>query len=118
MDDPGDDTDDPFWKNYHSSMCSLPDRMNKPMVISVREIYSERQWAGHPMHMEAIPDVHDEVMAASPWGPGVNLRLMVARTEGQPFSDLDRLLLRLLQPHLQPLFRRTMRSVVFRWSPH
>lgn len=110
--DLSDDVDDPFWKHYHSCSCSFPDRANKPMVLSLREVYSEREWAEHPMHVEALPDVHDEVLAAWPCGPGVNLRLLVGRAEGQPFSELDRFLVRLLQPHLQPLFLRTLRAVV------
>lgn len=106
------DADDPFWTHYPSSSCSLPDRVGKPLVVSLREVYTEREWARHPMHLEVLTDVHDEILAAWPCGPGANLRLIVARTEGQPFSDLDRFLLRLLQPHLQPLFLATMRSVV------
>ncbi|MGI8947922.1 MAG: helix-turn-helix transcriptional regulator [Ornithinimicrobium sp.] len=107
-----DDADDPFWKYYPSSTCSFPDRVSTPMVVSLREVYSEREWARHPMHLEALPHVHDEILAAWPCGPGVNLRLLVGRSEGQPFSDLDRFLVRLLQPHLQPLFLRTLRSVL------
>jgi DNA-binding CsgD family transcriptional regulator len=107
-----DDADDPFWKNYQSCWCSFPDRVSNPMVVSLREVYSEREWARHPMHLEVLPHVHDEILAATPCGPGMNLRLLVGRSEGQPFSDPDRFLVRLLQPHLQPLFLRTLRSVI------
>jgi DNA-binding CsgD family transcriptional regulator len=108
----GDDSDDPFWKYYESSSCSLPDRLNKPMVISDRQFYSEWELARNPMTMEVFPDVYDEILAASPCGPGINLRLLIRRGEGPPFGDLDTFLVRLLQPHLQPLLLRTLRSVV------
>lgn len=106
------DTDDPFWKYYESSSCSLPDRVNKPMVISDRIMYSALELARDPMTMEVFPDVYDEILASSPCGTGVNLRLLIRRTEGPAFSELDLFLVELLQPHLQPLFRRTLRSVV------
>lgn len=108
----GDDTDDPFWRYYESSSCSLLDRLNKPMVISDRQLYSEWELARDPMTREVFPDVYDEILAASPCGPGMNLRLLIRRGEGPPFGELDTFLVQLLQPHLQPLFRRTLRSVV------
>lgn len=108
----GDDTDDPFWKYYQSSSCSLPDRVNKPMVICDRIMYSALELARDPMSVEVFPDVYDEILAASPYESGVNLRLLIRRTEGPAFSELDLFLVELLQPHLQPLFRRTLRSVV------
>ncbi len=59
------------------------------MVVSTREVYSEREWAQSPIHLQVFPDVLDEILEASPCGPGMDLRLLVARSEGQPFSDLD-----------------------------
>lgn len=103
--------DDPFWRFYPSSVCSLPDRVGGPMVFSLLEVYSEREWARHPMHTEALTVVQDEILAAWPSGAGTNRRLIVARTEGPPFTDVDRFLVQLLQPHLQPLFVRTVHSV-------
>jgi DNA-binding CsgD family transcriptional regulator len=108
----GDDTEDPFWKYYETSSCSLPDRLNKPIVISDRITYSALDLARDPMTMEVFPDVYDEILASSPYEPGVNLRLLIRRTKGPAFSELDLFLMELLQPHLQPLLRRTLRSVV------
>ena len=81
------------------------------MVISLGEVYSEREWAGHPMHQDYLTDVHDEILAALPSRPGVNLRLLIGREKGSLFSDLDSFLVRLLLPHLEPLFQRTLSSV-------
>ncbi|MGB7449193.1 MAG: helix-turn-helix transcriptional regulator [Ornithinimicrobium sp.] len=108
----GDDPDDLFWKYYDSSLCSLPDRANKPVVISDRTMFSALELARHPMSVEVFPEVYDEILAASPHESGVNLRLLIRRTEGPAFSELDLFLVELLQPHLQPLWRRTLRSVL------
>ncbi|MGB3828753.1 MAG: helix-turn-helix transcriptional regulator [Ornithinimicrobium sp.] len=107
-----DGTHDAFWTYYQASSCSWPDHQNRPMVISNKDVCSEREWAQDPMHLEYQTDVHDEIMAASPYGPRLNLRLLISRSERPLFSDLDCFLVQLLQPHLQPLFRRTLRSVV------
>lgn len=112
LNEAGGDTDDPFWKYYESSSCSLPDRANKAMVISDRAICSALELARDPMSVEVFPDVYDEILAASPCESGVNLRLLIRRTEGPAFSEWDLFLVELLQPHLQPLFRRTLRSVL------
>ncbi len=32
--------------------------------VGLPEVYSERERAQHPMHLEALPDVHDESLAA------------------------------------------------------
>ena len=104
--------DDPFWKYYPSSPCALPDRSNTPMVFAQSEFYSELEWAQHPMNLEDPTDVYDEILAVSPYRPGVNLRLLIGRNEGSRFSDMDTFLVRLLLPHLQALFRRTVSSVV------
>jgi DNA-binding CsgD family transcriptional regulator len=104
------DPADPFWTHYPHSACSIPDRAGKPIVFSLREVYTEREWARHPMHREVLTDIRDELMSAWPCGPDANLRLMLARTEGPPFDDRDRFLLQLLRPHLQPLFLEAMRS--------
>ncbi|MGB3829096.1 MAG: helix-turn-helix transcriptional regulator [Ornithinimicrobium sp.] len=108
----GDDTDELFWTYYESSSCSLPDRVNKAMVFSDRTMHNARELAHDPMRVEVLFDVYDEILAASPYESGVNLRLLIRRSEGPAFNDLDLFLVELLQPHLQPLFRRTLRSVI------
>ncbi|MGB3592993.1 MAG: LuxR C-terminal-related transcriptional regulator [Ornithinimicrobium sp.] len=106
------DFDDMFWKYYESSSCSLPDRANKPVVFSDRTMFSARELACDPMSVELFSDVYDEILAASPYETDMNLRLLIRRTEGPAFSESDLFLVELLQPHLQPLFRRTLRSVL------
>jgi len=49
-----DDADDPFWKYYQSSTCSFPDRVSNPMVLSLREVYSEQEWAQHPRGPQSL----------------------------------------------------------------
>lgn len=112
-----DDTDDLFWEYYESSSCSLPDRVNKPMVFSDRTMHSALELAHDPMHVEVLYDVYDEILAASPYESGVSLRLLIRRSEGPAFSELDLFLVELLQPHLQPLFRRTLHSVIASVEP-
>lgn len=106
------DTDDPFWTHYPSSLCSLPDRVDEPLVIRDSEIFTRTELGRDPMHMEAFPEVRDEILVSWPYEPGVNLRLLITRMEGKPFSDQDCFLLRLLQPHLEPLLRHTVGSNV------
>lgn len=109
---PDEGPEEAFWKHYEASSCSWPDRSSVPMVVSIGEVYSEREWAEQPMHQEYLTDVHDEILAALPCRPGVNLRLLIGRETGSLFSDLDCFLVRLLLPHLEPLLQRTLSSVV------
>jgi len=104
--------DDPFWTYYESSSCSIPDRSTQPLVIRDSEIYTTVESRRDPMHRESFPTVRDEILLSWPYEPGVNLRLLIARTESKPFSDQDCFLMRLLQPHLEALLRHTVRSNV------
>ncbi|HLS40972.1 MAG TPA: helix-turn-helix transcriptional regulator [Ornithinicoccus sp.] len=93
---------DVFWECWWTSPCSLPERTGRPVVVSLRSVYSQRQWAAHPLHTTYLPCA-DELVLAYVTGPGQSVRLLVPREGGSPFGERERTLLELLLPHLRDL---------------
>jgi DNA-binding CsgD family transcriptional regulator len=98
---------EPFWRWYwRCEPCSLPDRLGTPVVVSLSEFYTAREWAQHPMS-EALGRVSDEMLVSYPDAPGLTRRLLFAREGGTRFEERERFLMRLLMPHIGPLLART-----------
>lgn len=101
--DPGMDV---FWEYYWTSPCSLPERTGRPVVTSLRDVFSQREWAAHPVHTNYLPYV-DEIVLGYPTGPGQSARILVPRLDGAAFGYRELTLVRLLEPHLKGLLTRT-----------
>src|SRR5690606_36857382 len=93
---------DVFWECWWTSPCSLPERTGRPVVVSLRSVSSQRQWAAHPLHTTYLPCA-DELVRAYVTGPGQSVRLLIPREGGAPFGERERTLLELLLPHLRDL---------------
>ncbi len=98
----------PFWRWYwRCAPCSLPDRIDRPVVVAISEFYTTREWANHPMS-ETLGRVRDELLVSYPEAPGWTRRLLIAREGGARFEEPERFLMALLLPHLGPLLARTL----------
>lgn len=102
------EADEPFWRWYwRCEPCSLPDRIDGPVVVSISEFYTARQWAQHPMSA-TLGHVSDELVVSYPDAPGLTRRLLFARESGARFAERERFLMTLLMPHVGPLLARTL----------
>jgi DNA-binding CsgD family transcriptional regulator len=100
--------DELFWRCYwRCEPCSLPDRIEAPLVVTVSEFYTVREWAHHPMS-EALGCVSDELLVSYPDAPGSTRRLLFVRGRGARFDERERFLMTLLMPHIGPLLARTV----------
>jgi DNA-binding CsgD family transcriptional regulator len=100
--------DEPFWRWYwRCEACSLPDRVEGPVVVSISEFYTAREWAQHPMS-ETLGGLSDELVVSYPDAPGLTRRLLFARKSGARFEERERFLMALLMPHIGPLLARSL----------
>ena len=102
----------PFWRWYWDcEPVALPDRVQAPVVLTLSEFYTARQWAQHPMFREwkLITDpATDELLVSYPDAPGLTRRLVFGREGGKRFDERERFLMKLLRPHIGPLLARTV----------
>ena len=97
-----------FWRWYwRCEPCSLPDRVEAPVVVSIGDFYTAREWAQHPMFL-SLGRVSDELLVSYPDAPGRTLRLLLGREGGARFDERERFLMTLLMPHIGPLLARTV----------
>ncbi|MFO7960976.1 MAG: LuxR C-terminal-related transcriptional regulator [Nitriliruptoraceae bacterium] len=100
--------DEVFWRWYwRCEPCSLPDRIEAPVVVSISEFYTAREWKQHPMY-ETLGRVGDELLVSYPDAPGLTRRLLFARAGGGRFEERERFLMTLLMPHIGPLLARAL----------
>jgi len=101
------DQDDPFWQWYwRCEPCSLPDRVGAPVVVALSDFYTAREWAQHPMFIEALGldgPLSDELLASYPDAPGRTRRVLFLRHDGTRFDERARFLTTLLMPHIGSL---------------
>jgi len=98
------EADDPFWTYYDScEPCSYPDRAGDRVLVSNSDFYTHAEWVRHPMRREVLTDVADEIVMALPDGPGRTVRYLFPRSTRLAFGPTDKLLLSLLQPHVERL---------------
>lgn len=96
-----DESAEPFWLVYDQCLsCSTTDRVPGVAMWSHEDYYTPEQWREHPMHREVLTDVLDELVLAYPDGSGRTVRLLFPRSSNVPFGEREKLILRLLQPHL------------------
>jgi DNA-binding CsgD family transcriptional regulator len=94
----------PFWQLYGQCRpCEYPDHVPEPVVLVHHDFYTRHEWLIHPMHVEFLRDVYDEMLLSIPDGPGRSVRLLFPRGPGRPYGDREKFALTLLQPHLEPL---------------
>jgi len=86
--------------HWWTSTCSLIERTAAPVATSIREHYSERRWAQHPVRRDYLP-YDDEILLGYPDGPWKSLRLLAGREGGPIFSDRELTICRLLLPWLR-----------------
>ncbi len=97
-----DESAEPFWQVYDQCVsCSSTDRTPGVLMWSHEDYYTEAQWREHPMHRQVLTDVLDELVLAYPEGPRRTVRLLFPRSSKVPFGQREKLILRLLQPHLE-----------------
>lgn len=103
---------EPFWRWYWScEPCSLPDRIEAPIAITISEFYTCREWAQHPMFREwkrLTDPATDELLVSYPDAPGLTRRLVFGREGGKRFEERERFLMALLMPHVGPLLAETV----------
>ncbi len=100
--------DESFWRWYWScEPCSLPDRVESSIVVTISDFYTAREWAQHPMSV-TLGHVSDELVVSFPEAPGRTLRLLFRRDGGARFDERERFLTTLLMPHIGPLLARTV----------
>lgn len=101
-----------FWLHYWGCPpCSYPERTGDfRSVMKTSDYYSQRQWHNSPMYNEYLShySVEHELIVCLPALPGNSLRLLLRRERGD-FSERDRLLLALLRPHLDGIYRDSQR---------
>jgi DNA-binding CsgD family transcriptional regulator len=96
---------------YWRGPWSLPERRNRLMTFSVSQVYSQRQWQVHPVHLEYFTEFSDQLATVYHTGSGRWVRLLGFRRSGR-FSERELLMLELLRPHLAPFMLATVRSAV------
>ena len=96
--------DFPFWQLYRQCRpCEYPDHVSEPVVLIHDDFYTRHEWLVHPMHVEFLRDVYDEMLLSIPDGAGRSVRLLFPRGPGRPYGDREKFALTLLKPHLAPL---------------
>lgn len=112
QEEPETEDDEPFWRWYwRFETAARPDRIEAPVVLTISEFYTAREWAQHPMFREwkrLTEPVTDELLVSYPDGPGLTRRLFLGREGGACFGERERFLMTLLMPHLGPLLARTV----------
>jgi DNA-binding CsgD family transcriptional regulator len=105
------DADDPFWTHYwNCDAVSYPSVTGDTRsVTTISDFYSLRQWRHTGMHTEVLRDIKHRIMMCLSAPEGHERRLLFFRTSGSDFDERDRLLLRLLRPHIDELYQRLQR---------
>lgn len=103
--------DDPFWTHYWDcDAVSYPSVTGDTRsVTTISDFYSLRQWRNTGMHAEALRDIKHRIMVCLSAPEGHERRLLLFRTTGSDFDERDRLLLRLLRPHIDELYQHLQR---------
>lgn len=58
-----------FWECWWTSVCSLPERTGKVVVVSDRSVFSQREMRSNPLYVEYLTYV-DEILVGYPIGAG------------------------------------------------
>ena len=102
----------PFWRTYWCcEPAALPDRIEAPVVVTISEFYTSREWAQHPMFLKwkrHTDPATDELLVSYPDAPGLTRRLLFGREHGTRFGERERFLMSLLMPHIGPLLAKTI----------
>jgi DNA-binding CsgD family transcriptional regulator len=105
--DPGEE---PFWLHYWDCMaCSYPSRSgDERSVTMISDFYTDRQFHSSGMYADYFSPLRfeHEIMLCIRAPAGRTRRLLFFRGPGSDFNERDRLLLTLLRPHLDELYRR------------
>lgn len=101
--DPGTGWEDLFWRSYwEGEACSRPQRTGDyNSVWKVSDYLPGRQLADSLVgEWFRLLGMRSEIAVPFPARPGEDRRLMLFRVAGRDFSERERLLLRMLRPHL------------------
>ena len=96
-----------FWRCWWTSLCSLPERMGRPVVVADRSVFSQREMRSNPLYVEYLTYV-DEILVGYPTGYGRSARLLLSRDEGSAFGPRELMVMEMLLPHLQGLVLSTV----------
>jgi DNA-binding CsgD family transcriptional regulator len=99
-----------FWPNFAGSRtCSYTEVVGRLRreVMSTDGFYSDRQWHSTAMYAECIgpAGLDQELVVPLPSPPGIARRLVFFRSPGHHFTDTERVIAMLLQPHIADAVR-------------
>ena len=103
--------DDPFWTHYWDcDAVSYPTLSGDTCsVTTISDFYSLRQWRSTGMYTDVLSGIEHRIMVCLAAPPGRERRLLLFRSSGPDFDERDRLLLRLVRPHLDELYQEMQR---------
>lgn len=106
--DPGAGWEDLFWQSYwYDDVCSRPQRTGDYVSVwKVSDYLSTRQLAKSPIgEWFRLIGVRSEIAVPFPASGAEDRRLLMFRSDGRDFTERERLLLRMLRPHLIEVHR-------------
>ena len=99
----------PFWEHYRDCLpCSCPSVSGDQRTITtISDFYTPREYHQTGMYADFLGPhgIEHEAMLCLSAPSGRSRRLLFARGPGPDFDERDRLLLALLRPHLNELYR-------------
>ena len=106
-DGPEDVSDSPYWTWRHQHpMCQATEReAGNPSVCQLADFVSTRELHRLPIYSEFLWPREHVMALPMPTAPGRTRVFQFFREELRPFSDRDRLVLTLLQPHIYAIYR-------------
>lgn len=96
-----------FWRCWWTSICSLPERRGRAVVVSDRSVLSQREMRSSALYVEYLTHV-DEILVGYPRGPGQSTRLLLRRQQGSAFGPRELAIMEMLMPHLEGLVLSTV----------
>lgn len=106
-----------FWEHFWSSIACCYTHTQPSIrraVMATADFYSERQWHATSMYVEVMhpAGVETELVVPLPGPRGAERRLLFMRDDNRPFTDDERMAIRLLRPHVVEALRRYERTKV------
>ena len=102
--------DEPFWDLFWRSSCSWPQRTGDLRTVThLGDFFpTDRERLANPMR-EAHQDVQQEMMLSLQAAPGHARRILFLRADNRSFTERDRQVLQLLQPHVEDVWLQAER---------
>lgn len=109
LEQPVTDPDSPFWQDYASSVCGMPERTGDDRSVLLRsDFFTLREWRQQPMFVDYFArfgTLHTALLPLPTVGTR-SRRLVFFRAGSVGFDERERSLMTLLRPHLVELVQR------------